>query len=425
MVASTLAIWPAFAGAQGDGNVAFGLWIGAVSIVLMAWSFVLAIRSRLIEPFFGGMDRVYRAHRWAGSLAIPTMFLHTSVEPEIDGGIPGAARSVADTAEGLAETGELMLYVLVALSLIRWFPYRLWRWTHKLLGIPFAFASWHFFTAEKTYANTSAWGWFFNGVMVAGIAAWVHRVVIKDMFARGHSYRVVHTDVQDTTIEIELEPLGRPLRHNAGQFAVLKLDVAGLREPHVFTIASSPESSTLRFFIRDLGDWSGKLLDADLVGATARVEGPFGHFSPTHEGADRTVWVAGGVGITPFLSAIDELEVAAPGERPHLIYCVRDRQSATARALLEDAAADGRITLDLVVSGEGRRFSPTMLIDALGDADPTRCHVAACGPTGLVNAAVDGAHQHGVRSIDTEDFDIRSGFGPDLSKDIDQLLTRS
>ena len=36
IVASCIASWPAFAGATGeDGNVALGLWVGAVSILLM------------------------------------------------------------------------------------------------------------------------------------------------------------------------------------------------------------------------------------------------------------------------------------------------------------------------------------------------------------------------------------------------------
>ena len=42
IVVSVLVGWPAFSGATGEeGNVAFGLFIGAASIVLMAWSFVL------------------------------------------------------------------------------------------------------------------------------------------------------------------------------------------------------------------------------------------------------------------------------------------------------------------------------------------------------------------------------------------------
>ena len=78
-----------------------------------------------------------------------------------------------------------MLYILVGISLIRWFPYRIWRLTHKLPGIPFAFASLHFFTAEKPYANGSAWGWWFGAFMVAGLAAYVARVLIRDVAVPG------------------------------------------------------------------------------------------------------------------------------------------------------------------------------------------------------------------------------------------------
>ena len=185
LVASLALSWFAFADATGDGNVALGLWLGAVSILLMAWSFVLALRLRALESVFGGLDSMYRVHRWAGALAIAFMYLHTSIEPDIKGGIRGASKDVADSAEGLAGTGQTMLYILVGLSIVRIMPYRWWRWTHKLLGIPFAFASWHFFTAEKPYANGSAWGWWFGAFMVAGLGAYVARVFVRDTVANG------------------------------------------------------------------------------------------------------------------------------------------------------------------------------------------------------------------------------------------------
>ncbi|MEL6983657.1 MAG: ferric reductase-like transmembrane domain-containing protein, partial [Actinomycetota bacterium] len=358
VVASTVAGWFAFADARGDGPVALGLFVGAASIVLMAWSFLLAIRIRVLEPLFGGLDRMYQVHRWAGSLAMLAMFLHVRIEPEIDGGILGASRSVADSAEGLAGVGEYLLYGLVAISLIRWFPYRWWRLTHKLLGIPFAFACWHFFTAEKPYANGSAWGWFFGTIMVTGLASYLHRVVWRDMIRRGRSYTVVGAERQGTTVELELAPKGRPIRHRAGQFAVLKVQQRGLSEPHPFTIASSPDSANLRFFIRDLGDWSAKLLDADLVGQTVLVEGPYGRFEPLAEPGHPTLWVAGGVGITPFLSAIDALPAAPVEQRPILVYCVGQRADATAIETLEAAEADGRIVLHVMASADGNRLTP-------------------------------------------------------------------
>jgi len=57
--------WLAFAdaiGEEGEGSPSFGLFIGAASILLMAWSFLLALRSRTLEPLFGGLDSMYRVH---------------------------------------------------------------------------------------------------------------------------------------------------------------------------------------------------------------------------------------------------------------------------------------------------------------------------------------------------------------------------
>ncbi len=432
VVASTVVGWFAFAGAAGDGQVALGLFVGAASIVLMAWSFLLAVRIRFLEPLFGGLDRMYQVHRWAGSLAMAAMFLHVRIEPEIDGGIRGASRAMAEAAEGLAGVGEYLLYGLVAISLLRWFPYRWWRLTHKLLGIPFAFACWHFFTAEKPYANGSGWGWYFGGIMVAGLASYLYRVLWRDVVRRGRAYTVTSVEPTGSTLELELAPKGRPLGHRAGQFAVLKIQERGLSEPHPFTIASSPESPNLRFFIRDLGDWSGRLQSADLVGSTVLVEGPYGRFEPLANNDDPAgpprLWVAGGVGITPFLSAIDALPAIGDEakvevhRRPVLVYCVGRRDDATAIDVLEAAAADGRIVLHVVASADGRRLSPDLLDELLGGVSLEGWHVAACGPQGLIAMVDRAARRLGSGPIESEAFDIRSGVGPDLSRPIDDTV---
>ena len=416
--------WFAFDGAQGEdgGSVALGLFVGAASITLMAWSFLLAVRIRLLEPIFGGLDRMYQVHRWAGTLSVLAMFLHVRLEPEVEGGILGASRAVADTAEGLAGVGEYLIYGLVALSLIRWMPYRIWRHTHKLLGIPFAFASWHFVTAEKTYANNSPWGWYFGAIMGVGLLAYLYRVVIRDMLFRGRSYTVVNTTTRGSTLELELAPKGRKLRHEPGEFAVLKIQERGLSEPHLFTIASSPDSPNLRFSIRDLGDWTKRLLTEDLMGSTVLVEGPYGHLRPIPDDGGPALWIAGGVGITPFLSAVESLDPAGTGPVPTLVYCVRDRDDATGLERLEAADRRGLIDLDVVASSEGVRFSGEYLADLVGGASLADTHVVVCGPAGLVNDAAAAAQRLGAGHVDTEAFDIRSGIGPDLSQPIDDAI---
>lgn len=425
VVASVVLSWPAFSGATGEegGSVAFGLFIGAASIILMAWSFLLALRPRFLERFFGGLDSMYRTHRWAGTLAVVAMFLHTRAEPEIEGGIRGASESLADQAEGLAGTGEMMIYILVGLSLLRWFPYRIWRLTHKLLGIPFAFACYHFFTSEKPYANGSAWGWWFGSIMAVGLGTFLWRVVVRDMFQRGRRYRIVATHRTDTTTTVELEPLGRPLGHRAGQFAFVKVQAPGMSEPHPFTIASSPNRKNLTFVIRDLGDWSAKLLTTDLVGTDVIVEGPYGTFEPTPDHAARTVWVAGGVGITPFLAALDGLAPSSGPDRPHLFYAVRSRDGASAMDVLEQAEADGRIDLTVVAGDDGDRLTPERFGACFPDG-LEGAHVALCGPSGLVASLASAASTLGAAEVETEDFDIRQGFGPDLSREADEMIDR-
>ena len=425
VVVSLAVSWFAFAGAVGeDGDASFALFVSAASILLMAWSFVLAVRISLLESLFGGLDRMYRIHRWCGTLAVVAMFLHTSSDPDVEQGIRGASKATANSAESLAGTGEVMLYILVAISILRWFPYRYWRWTHKLLGVPFAFACFHFFTAEKPYANGSAWGWWFGFFMVAGLVAWIVRVVGRDVLAPGTPYRVVATDLVGSTLDLRLAPTGKPLQFVAGQFAALKVQHRGLREPHIFTIAAAPSESELRFFIRDLGDWTAKMQHADLVGTKVIVEGPYDRFEPTGDGRP-TVWIAGGVGITPFLSASASLEPQPDGSRPVLLCSVSDRDDAMALEYLEQAQQDGIIDLLVLASAEGNRFDDSTLMQRFGERGLTGAHVAVCGPAGLVAAAERAARALGATTIEREDFDIRQGFGPDLSADIERVTSRA
>jgi predicted ferric reductase len=422
VLASLVAVWPAFSGAVGEHDeAAFALYIGAVAITLMAWSFVLAIRIRLLEPLFGGLDRMYRIHRWCGVLAIAALFLHTQFEPELERGIRGASERIADAATELAEIAELMLYGLVAISLLRWLPSRYWRWTHKLLGVPYAFSCLHFFTAEKTFENSSGYGIWFALMMIVGLVAFVVRVGVRDVVFKGRRYRIGEVIEGSHATELRLEPVGRGIRHRNGQFAFLRFDVPGMREPHPFSIASAPGDGELRFFVKHLGDWSRRTAAELQPGATVWVEGPFGSLPVQPRSAGRVVWIAGGVGITPFLGAAS---AAPPAGHPVpvLFYAVRQRRDAIALAELEAAHERGFIHLHVHCSAEGSRMTRAHLAVAAGSEGLGDTDVVICGPTALVRDLETAARALGARRVHHEDFDMRQGFGPDLSLPIADLV---
>lgn len=423
LVIISLAVgWFAFTDARGDGAVSFALFIGSVSILLMAWSNLLATRIIPLEKLFGGLDRMYRWHRWFGALSVGAMWLHMQTVDDVKG-IRGASKDVADAAEDLAETGSNLLYVLVAVSVLRWLPTRWWRLSHKLLVLPYAFASWHFYTATKPYANDSLWGAWFTGFMLLGLGAWVYRVVWRDVVRRGRQYRVSGVRVVGDTTELVLEPVGVPLRYKAGQFVFLKFGVSGMSEPHPFTIASSQDESELRFFIKDLGDWTGEFAHRVQLGARVKVEGPYGALPVfPHQPASKILWIAGGVGITPFLGAACA-RMPDDGPIPHLFYCVRFRHDAVALRELESAAQEGRIVLHVHASSEGNRLSSDDIAAVMGRDGLTNAHVVMCGPDGLVKSMRTAVRSLGARHIHVEGFDIRTGVGPDLSRNVHNVMT--
>ena len=135
-----------------------------------------------------------------------------------------------------------------------------------LTGIA-SIACWHLYTATKSYANDSPWGSWFAAFMIPCLAAWVHRVVWREIIRSGSAHRVARVDSVDNTV----------------------------------TIASAPDEPVLRFVIRDLGDWTNRLLTGLAIGDRGVVEGPYGRLnSELTYPVDHVVRVASVEGITPF-----------------------------------------------------------------------------------------------------------------------------
>ncbi len=50
-------------------------------VVAVSQCLILAARPSLLEPLFGGLDRMYRVHKWLGISAMALMIGHQLVEP--------------------------------------------------------------------------------------------------------------------------------------------------------------------------------------------------------------------------------------------------------------------------------------------------------------------------------------------------------
>eukprot|EP00177_Eucheuma_denticulatum_P002594 GFKZ01004656.1.p1 GENE.GFKZ01004656.1~~GFKZ01004656.1.p1 ORF type:complete len:877 (+),score=134.84 GFKZ01004656.1:157-2787(+) len=129
----------------------------------------------------------------------------------------------------------------------------------------------------------------------------------------------------------------RPFKFHAGQFAEIQVPTINL-EWHPFTIASAPHEEETTFFIKNVGDWTGKLSDkmrARLEGEKheplrVMVRGPYGAPAQHVEGYERVVLVSGGVGATPFAAICKDLHHKNVTQNmPNLRRMVSDIENVT------------------------------------------------------------------------------------------------
>jgi NAD(P)H-flavin reductase len=93
-------------------------------------------------------------------------------------------------------------------------------------------------------------------------------------------------------------------KRKAGQFvsiSIMKPD--GWSEPHPFSIAGAPEDPILRLTIKKAGQFTSAIPDLK-PGTEVRCMGPIGAFCKDIDAKPLVVMMAGGVGITPFLSVL-------------------------------------------------------------------------------------------------------------------------
>lgn len=306
-----------------------GQLCGLVGMALFSLNFLLAARIKIFDNLFHGLNRVYLDHHTIGAwafilllvhpLALTLRFLSTSVAAS--GMFLFSA--VTELSMLLGTIGLLLMMALLIFTFYIQLRYHVWKFSHKFLALAFGFGFFHMLFVTSDVSVNSGLRIYMIFLGILSFIAIFYRVLFSKIFVRRYSYVVEKvSSLTNNVIEVIFTPRNQPMVYRAGQFAYFQFEDSKniSREEHPFSIASNPQDSSLKIVTKDLGDYTTKM-SAIQPGSLVSVEGPFGIF--LKDNPKNQIWIAGGIGITPFLGKLGSL----PAESNIFIfYCVNNKE---------------------------------------------------------------------------------------------------
>jgi len=298
-----------------------------------AVNLLLGARLRVVERLFGGLERLYRAHRFVGYGALTLILSHAlllAFSKAVESGRGSAFELFLPRAGWSVFTGVIALFgmsMAMVLTLLVGLKHETFVYVQRSFGLVFVLASFHVFRVEGTKAYSHGLTVYMGALSALAIAAFIYRSVLAGYLVKTWKYRVTEVNHLDHTVaEIVMLPDSESMSFQSGQFVFVRVFHRSVgREPHPFTIASSSTDPHVRFVVKALGDYTADLVKLKLP-ASARLEGPYGRFSYRLVANPKQIWIAGGIGVTPFLSMARSFD--AEDHQIDLYYCTEGSNQA-------------------------------------------------------------------------------------------------
>ena len=366
-----------------------GKILGVFGFAAFTLALLLAVRIPAQEKIFGDLGQSYRFHQVVGTLALMALVLHPLLLTWqlIDLSIKDAALfllPIGDLAKSLGIFSLVIMTVCIICTYYVRLPYHIWKKVHQYLALAFVLGALHGVLIGGSIQSMPLLRLLFVIFLALGVVAIVYRVLFHRAFVHRTPFVVTSVNVvNEKFVDVTLAPKDRGFNMKPGQFAYITYMSNGVKaEEHPFSIAGSGPNGSIRFVTKKLGDFTNTLHNL-IVGDEAMVEGPYGSFTYT-SGGKTQCWIAGGIGITPFLAFASAL----PDDyRATLYYAISDE---TENAVAKDLAdlAKRKSNLDIIVWNSKEKGFLTAA-SALSGLDAAKTDVFLCGPGGMVKAIRD------------------------------------
>ncbi len=302
---------------------------GLVGMTLFSISLILSARIKFLENIFKGLNQEYKRHHQIGGVSFILMMVHPLflLFSRITISLEYARNLILPGNDFNTDLGIISLLLMMSLLVVTFYtklPYQIWRLTHKFTGLVFIIAVFHSFLIPSTITQDKPLWWFMFTVSLTGILAYLYRTVFFRFLVKRYKYSITKVKkLTNKVVEITMTPSGENrIYYDPGQFIFVSFKSPKVTdEIHPFSI-SSANTSDITIISKVEGDYTGNLMEIE-IGSEAIVEGAFGRFSYRFYPNPRQIWIAGGIGITPFIGMAEGLK-DDPNYKVDLYYCLKD-----------------------------------------------------------------------------------------------------
>lgn len=323
----------------GTVTTSIGQIFGLVGMSLFSINLILAGRLKFLDKYFNGLDKVYANHSKIGAISFSMLLFHplflvvqyllTSTKAAAMFFVPG---NDVPVTWGIISLGLMIL--LIGFTFYIKLKYNVWKFSHKFMTGAFFLAVVHTMLISSDVSRNIMLRYYILLLAGAGLFVVVRKAYF-DYFANNKfNYKVVNIKpLNKDIIEIEMEPLKERMIFTSGQFSFFTFLSNGVSsESHPFSLSSSNNENNLKITVKNLGDYTG-LLNNLRPEDGVLIDGPYGHFSYVNVKSKNQIWIAGGIGITPFFSMAKSL---ANDYNIDFYYSVKEEGEAVYTKELQD-----------------------------------------------------------------------------------------
>ncbi len=311
-----------------------GMSFALLGFTILSLQFILSSRIKWFERPFG-LDIILRFHRAMAIFAVFLLLIHPLLLSAGSQGISLLYGLDVSTFIWIGRVVLILLLIIIFISMYRvtiQMDFQRWLRAHSTLSIIILLGgfSHSFFTGMDFEQNPMKIIWVL--LLAQALFFYVYHRNFRLRRLHRNFYRVVDV-VQEShnvyTLKFQPSKGTEPLQYLPGQFHFITLHREAHMpvEEHPFTISSSPSqkdiiSSTIKFS----GDFTSTIHQTK-PGHKVLIDGAYGRFSYTlFPEENKLVFIAGGIGITPFRSMLHHIKDTHAEKEVMLIYSNRTQK---------------------------------------------------------------------------------------------------